>query len=134
MKIIDFARKGNVIRFYLGHDNLKNWYGDDWDDRPYEHNAGTVYNEYVADIWDVAISFDSLVLEPRDDWHNYGNSEYSKDDMKARKVPCIIIVPPTLVDYEDCFSYYVAMDGVKRIYFGDDFSKIKDLTFAETVV
>ena len=134
MKIIDFARKGNVIRFYLGNDNLKDWYGDDWNDYPYEHNADTVYSEYIADIWDVAISFDSLVLEPQDDWHNYGNSEYSKDDMKARKVPCIIIVPAALVDYGECFSHYVAMDGVKRIYLGDDFSKIKDLTFAKTVV
>lgn len=134
MKIIDFARKGNVIRFYLGDDNLKDWYGDDWNDCPYEHNAGTVYDEYVTETYDVAIPFDSLVLEPQDDWHNHGNSEYSKDDMKARKVPCIIIVPSALVDYEECFSHYIAMDGIQRIYFGDDFSKIKDLTFTKTAV
>lgn len=134
MKIIDFARKGNVIRFYFGDDNLKDWCGDDWNDCPYEHNAGTVYDEYVTETYDVAIPFDSSVLEPKDDWHNHGNSDYSKDDMKARKVPCIIIVPSELVDHYECFSRCVGIDGIQRIYFGDDFSKIKDLTFIKTVV
>lgn len=30
MKIIDFERKGNLVRFYLGDDDLVEWYGDDW--------------------------------------------------------------------------------------------------------
>lgn len=45
MKIIDFERKGNLVRFYLGDDDLEEWYGDDWNDTPYEHNAGQVYDE-----------------------------------------------------------------------------------------
>lgn len=126
MKIIDFARKGNVVRFYLGEDNLAGWYGDDWDDAPYEHNAGRVYDEYIKDIKDVAFPFDTLVLEPQDDWHNCGNSEYCKNDMIARKVPCLIVVPAALIDWYDNFSHYVVMDGVKKIYFGDD---INSLTF-----
>ena len=134
MKIIDFERKGNVIHFYLGDDNLKDWYGDDWDDCPYEHNAGEVYKEYVIATHDIAVPFDALVLEPQDDWTNHGNSLYTKNDMKARKVPCIIIVPPHLVDYNDRFSYYVAMDEVIKIYFGDDFAAIKDLTFIKDMV
>ena len=36
MKIIDWDRKGNVLRLYLGEDRLEDWWGDDWDDRPYE--------------------------------------------------------------------------------------------------
>ena len=47
MKIIDFDIKGNVIKFYLGQDNDMNYHGDDWDDVPYEHNAGEVYSEFV---------------------------------------------------------------------------------------
>lgn len=43
MKIIDFERKGNLVRFYLGDDDLVEWYGDDWNDTPYEHNAERVY-------------------------------------------------------------------------------------------
>lgn len=39
MKIIDFERKGNLVRFYLGDDDLAEWWGDDWNDTPYEHNA-----------------------------------------------------------------------------------------------
>lgn len=36
-KIIDFERNGNIVRFYLGDVNNSNgYYGDDWDDVPYE--------------------------------------------------------------------------------------------------
>ena len=47
MKIIDFDKKGNVVRFYLGKDDLNDYWGDDWNDVPYEHNAGTVYDEFI---------------------------------------------------------------------------------------
>lgn len=120
MKIIDFARKGNVVRFYLGADSLKDWCGDDWDDTPYEHNAGQVYDEYVLAMKDIAFPFDSLVLEPRDDWHNQGNSEWCKDDMRNRLVPCIIVVPEEKQhDWQDNFGFYVGMDGIQKYYFGD---------------
>lgn len=120
MKIIDFSRKGNVVRFYLGEDSLENWYGDDWNDTPYEHNAGQVYGEYVLAIKDIAFPFDSLVLEPQDDWHNQGNSEWSKDDMKDRLVPCVIVVPKEKVhEWQDNFNFYVGMDGIQKYYFGD---------------
>ena len=128
MKIIDFKRKGNVVRFYLGKDSLKDWYGDDWDDVPYEHNAEQVYSAFVSDIADIAFPFESLVLEPQDDWHNHGNSEYCKNDMVARKVPCIIVVPGNLVeDYSEEFYHYVLMDGVTKIYFGDNIENVKNM-------
>lgn len=128
MKIIDFKRKGNVVRFYLGKDSLKDWYGDDWDDVPYEHNAEQVYSEFVSDIADIAFPFESLVLEPQDDWHNNGNSEYCKNDMVTRKVPCIIVVPSNLVeDYNENFYHYISMDGVTKIYFGDDIENVKNM-------
>lgn len=41
MKIIGWNRKGNVVRFALGDDNLEYWSGDDWNSSPYEHNACT---------------------------------------------------------------------------------------------
>ena len=44
MKIIDFEIKGNQVKFYLGSDNCDNYWGDDWDDKPYEHNAGEPYD------------------------------------------------------------------------------------------
>lgn len=114
MKIIDFKKKGNVVRFYLGEktpdwgwvnpDYIKGgktpdwlkpedgYWGDDWDDRPYEHNAGQVYEEFIKGYKDVAFDFDDFVLEPADGaWDR--NSRWSKEDMIARKVPCIIAVP-----------------------------------------
>lgn len=116
MKIIDFERKGNVVRFYLGTDELESWYGDDWDDVPYEHNAGRVYDEFVADHRDMKVPFDYTVLEPRD---GHVNSRWCKLDMVKRAVPCIIIVPDKLDYHSDDFDDYVGAADVKRIYFGD---------------
>jgi hypothetical protein len=112
MQVIDFKRKGNVVRFYLGEktpgwgwtrsDYTRNgttpdwlkpsdrYYGDDWDDRPYEHNAGQVYEEFIKGYKDIAFDFDDFVLEPCCGTHN---SRWCKDDMVTRRVPCIIVVP-----------------------------------------
>ena len=124
MKIIDFEKKGNVVRFYLGDDNCTDYWGDDWDDIPYESNAGMVYQEYIKGYTDISFPFGSLVLEPCDD---YDGSEYSKEDMVARRVPCIIEVSfveqglSNIFDWSlnDKFSYWVAGDRVKKYYFGD---------------
>lgn len=142
MKIIDFEKKGNVVRFYLGEKTADwgwtnpeykdytgktpNWlkpsdryYGDDWDDKPYEHNAGTVYGEFIKGHKDIAFDFDDFVLEPCDgEW----NSPWCKDDMAARRVPCIIVVPKLAVEssWNTDFKYWVADDCVKKYYFGDE--------------
>lgn len=119
MQIIDFQKKGQSVRFFLGANKLTNYYGDDWDDTPYEHNAGTVYSQYVSGYSDVTFDFDDLVLEPCD---NYGaNSSYCKDDMRERRVPCIIVVPYSLAkdSYNDTFGYWLGHEGVKKYYFGD---------------
>ena len=60
MKIIDWRRNGNVVRLFLGRDNLDRWYGDDWNDRPYEHNAGSVYKEFVSGYFDLTFGFDEI--------------------------------------------------------------------------
>ena len=97
---------------------MTEWYGDDWDDAPYEHNAGTVYEEYISGYRDIAFPFDSIVLEP---CGGTINSEWSKDDMKARKVPCIIVVPKEMADesYSWEFNHWAGADGIQRFYFGD---------------
>ena len=122
MKIIDFKKKGQSVRFYLGDDDLENWYGDDWNDTPYEYNAGTVYDEFTKGYTDITFDFDDLVLEPSDDWGS--NSSYCKDNMKERRVPCVIVVPKAIADasWDDRFSYWVGADGVKKYYFGDQMS------------
>lgn len=126
MKIIDFERRGNVVRLYIGNDDLAEWWGDDWNDRPYEHNAGRVYDQYVAGHVDIAFPFDSLVLEPCD---GAFNSEYSKEDMVARRVPCLIVVPKEVSGdswYWDAFDHWAGADGITKLYFGDRMSTLKD--------
>lgn len=120
MKIIDFEKKGNVVRFYLGKDDLKDWYGDDWDDFPYEHNAGRVYDEYMEGYTDVVFPFDDLVLEPADGYSP--NTEYCKYDMEHRHVPCVIVVPDELnqQSWYDDFQHWVAAEGITKFYFGDE--------------
>lgn len=119
MKIIDFNKKGNVVRFYLGDDLDTEYHGDDWDDSPYEHNAGTAYSKYIKGHVDIAFPYDYTVLEPCD---GECNSRWNKNDMKNRRVPCIIIVPPDLTQNDwDCgFAAYVGADKTKKYYFGDD--------------
>ena len=145
MKIIDFEKKGNVVRFYLG-EKTEDWgwtnpdytfngkkpewlkpsdgyYGDDWDDAPYEHNAGQVYDEYIKGHKDIAFDFDDIVLEPCD---GCTNSVWCKDAMRERKVPCIIVVPKevwveyTSSIYTDDFNYWLGNDKIKKYYFGDE--------------
>lgn len=119
MKIIDFKKKGNVVRFYLGNDNLKDWYGDDWNDVSYEHNAGNVYSEFIKGTKDIVFPFDDLVLEPSDTYE--AESGYCKNDMVDRRIPCIIVVPGKLAtnSYHEDFGYWVGSDKIKKFYFGD---------------
>lgn len=128
MKIIDFDKKGNVVRFYLGDDNCNDYWGDDWNDTPYEHNAGSVYDRYITKYIDMYFPFDSLVLEPQNDWRNDGNSHYSKEDMKKGCVPCIIVVPSELASetYDDTFGYWVGSKNIEKFYFNDPEQKLKE--------
>lgn len=124
LKIIDFEKKGNAVRFFLGQDEMTEWWGDDWDDSPYELNAGQVYDRYVSAICDIYFPFDDIVLEPANDWHKSGDSRWSKEDMIERRVPCIIVVPKesipdnTWIDDDD-FGYWNAYKDAIRFYMGD---------------
>jgi len=79
-ELIDFEKKGNVIRLYIGK-NGGQW-GDDWNDKPYEHNAGRVYDEFIEGYCDIVVDFDYEAEEPAD---NYINSPFSKEMMRDRK-------------------------------------------------
>lgn len=75
----------------------KNQWGDDWNDRPYEHNAGSPYSHYFDDdhveheIQLKKVYFDiprCIVKEP-----NYGlnNSPYSVQDINNHRVAWLTI-------------------------------------------
>lgn len=118
MFIIDFSRKGNVVRFFLG--NNPDYYGDDWNDMPYEYNAGKVYDEFILGYKDVAFDFDTIVMEPAD---GVINSEWSKESMKQQKVPCICVLHKKDIDNENvfysCFEDVVSNKHSIKYYFGD---------------
>ena len=128
MKIIDFEKRGNVIRFYCGKDNCDDYWGDDWNDRPYEHNAERVYYEYIEEYIDVAVDMDYHVMEPADDWRYNNNTPFSKEDMKKRSVPCIIVVPEDDSYVSEEFNRYAVSDNVDKIYFGDSIEKLNKYT------
>ena len=51
LKIIDFERKGNLVRFYLGSDSVEDYSGEGWERVPYSQ-AETVDAKYIAGIAD----------------------------------------------------------------------------------
>ena len=119
-KVIDFELKGNVVRLYLGKDGVKEYWGDDWNDRPYEHNAGRVYDEYIYGHIDLAFAFDMIVREPAKDW---GNSSWSKLDMKNCAIPCIAVLPSEKVDWNYEFEDIALNKDAFKIYFNDRLSR-----------
>lgn len=127
MKIIDFEKKGNVVRFYLGADDCKDYRGDDWNDIPYEHNAGKVSDDYITGYRDVVFPFEYSILEPCD---GVNNSDWCKDDMKARKVPCIVAIKSDSL-FNDNFDRMNANSCAIRFYFGDKMEPSDALTVFE---
>lgn len=128
MIIIDWEKKGNLVRFYLGDKDDKDYWGDDWNDTPYEHNAGRVYEKYITGFRDVVFPYDYLVCEPADDWH-YNGSPYSKEDMKKKKCPCICALkydPETFMEpgYIEMSADYNAV----KFYFGEEMSPSDEIT------
>lgn len=151
MKIIDFDKKGNMVRFYLG-EKIENWgwtnpdyrdykgntpdwlkpqdeyYGDDWDDAPYDCNAGKVYGEFVKGHIDIAFPFDCVVLEPCDGHWN-DNCLWCKDDMRDETIPCIVAIKVSEDEswkYEN-FDYVAPRKDSTKIYFNMDEEELKKL-------
>ena len=121
-EIIDAETKGNVIRFYLGK-NGDQW-GDDWDD-PLD-NSGRVYNEYVSATVDVFVPYDNYVLTPDDCSYGYNASWQTKEMMKKRELPCILVVSEKATEdrWDVTFDQFVGDDNIDKFYFGDDLSNI----------
>lgn len=79
-KVIDIKNKGNVLRVYFGADNCFDYYGDDWDDIPYEHNSSTVNDEFVTEYMDIYLPYDYEVYSA---CHKYLNSPWCRNDFKT---------------------------------------------------
>lgn len=112
-KIIDFEKHGNQIKFYLGDLDCNDYWGDDWDDYPYESNAGIVSNKFIKGEFIISLPYHYNVYEPAD---NFENREYSKENMKDGSIPCIVY---TEIDTIFGFLSAIALKDSKRIYFND---------------
>jgi hypothetical protein len=127
MKICDWESKGNVVRLYCCVDDKydKIW-GDDWNDVPYEHNAGRVYDEWIDYTVDLFFSWDVDILEPENDWRYQGNSPYCKEDFKNRVAPIFIAYYRDENEWpaNDYYSRFMGADNSNKIlkwYMGDNF-------------
>lgn len=125
LKIIDFETFGNVIKLYLGDINDNEYWGDDWDDRPYEHNAGEVYQGYIKGQIEIAFPSFISVCDPKDDWHYNCNSPFSKEDFKNVKAPCLVIVDNSEEQYYDCcYVEHVGDRSAWQLYYNDTIEEV----------
>jgi len=104
LEVIDFERKGNLVRLYLGKNG--NQWGDDWNDAPYKTNAGKVYDQFIQEHCDIIVNFDYDIIEPE-------GFNISKEDMRDRKVAAFKIVKEGEIK--------------ALIYFGDNIQSILKL-------
>lgn len=127
LKVIDFETFGNVIKLYFGDINDMDYWMDDADDRPYEHNAGIVYSQYVKGIIEIAFPSFIQVLSPADDWHYEGNSPFSKEDFKKEKAPCLVMVHDE-DPYQLGWSYSEKLGDKSawQLYFNDTLEMVLD--------
>ena len=131
-KIIDFERKGNVIRFYLGK-KTADWgwtkpgcgkpsdtfYGRNWDIAPYRQgNADLVHSQFVYGHYDIYVPFDFVVAEPSDYSDKNGRVRISKNALVNREMPAIEI-------YDNRMCY----DTLCEFYIGDELEKITSFGF-----
>ena len=77
---------------YFTPRKLEDQWGDDWNDRPYEHNAGAPYEEMkgkkikIKKLYIRPIT--ATIIEPCD---GYTNSPYSVEDINNGAAPWLII-------------------------------------------
>lgn len=121
--VCDWETKGNVVRLYCcDEDVYDEVWGDDWDDYPYEHNAGQVNDKYVSYIVDLAFNYDIMVMEAEKDYYYHGNSPYCKKDFKDKLAPIFVL------GYEEDWwdnSYHTAIGAensnrILKIYMGQN--------------
>lgn len=126
MKVIDFAKKGNVFRLFLGNDDCNDYWGDDWNDRPYEHNAGEVYDRFVAGAVDIAMDYDGAVAEPGDDYTYGGNTPFSKEDFRNEVTPCLVLAAPVIANNfwsDNDYTVFLGNKNTMKIYFNQPYDE-----------
>ena len=121
MKILDFELFGNIVKLYLG-ETVEGIFGDDWNDIPYEHNAGTVYDKFYTDTVEIAFPLSTQVYEP---CFGYDNSPYCKKDFLFRKVPFLLFGQlEESWRYHDFDELLEEVPTLHKLYIGDDWEDV----------
>lgn len=102
----------NLFAYFTTKELTKQW-GDDWDDVPYEHNAGTPYKENGMEIVKVAYSADMETPQ-----HGHYNSPFSVETinngaiawLRSSKWSKVKVVIPAGTSLED-FIYKIELVG-----------------------
>lgn len=118
MNIIDLQVNGSFITIFLG-ENGKQW-GDDWDDAPFEHNAGQVYDKFVKEKLNFCLSPEYEFTSPSS---FYSNSPFSMESFRDRKVPRYIITKQN--KWWSSFEEALCDKDAIQIYFGDSIDELK---------
>lgn len=75
---------------YFTTQPLSAQWGDDWNDAPYEHNAGA---PYTGDGWEVfRVAYEGNLTEP---WNVHLNSSYSVEAINRGVVPWLVGMGPS---------------------------------------
>ncbi len=121
MKILDFELFGNIVKLYLG-ETVEGIFGDDWNDTPYEHNAGCVYDKFYTDTIEIAFPLSTQVYEP---CFGYDNSPYCKNDFLFRKVPFLLFGQLNEAWKYSDFEYLLEnVPTLNKLYIGDDWEDV----------
>ena len=79
----------DIAALYYSNKDAKDVWGDDWNDRPYEHNAGEPYMNDGDTFEKIIIDVGSQMQLPED---GYLNSPYSVEDINSGAIAWIRII------------------------------------------
>lgn len=97
--------KDNIAYFT---NNEEQW-GDDWNDSPYEYNAGPPYDEEGFDLLNIGFYANVKYLEPYECFHN---KYLSVEEINAKFVPWLT---PSNLSYEPIFAGESLKDFTEKI-------------------
>lgn len=134
LRLVDFFKPegfNDRIILYFGSGELEDYGGDRWNITPYEDIAGQVTNQVEMKIHYIFSNY--AAFQPVNNW--------SKNDLKNRKTPCLIIVPKDV--FTDDFGFDIdttpaherpwplydlclGHESIVKIYYGDDCNTITE--------
>lgn len=92
-KFVDWEVEGQMVKLYFTTTPKDAW-GDDWNDAPYEDNAGRIYDEYLEAVLTLYIPTNYEVWEFKNDYYDRGHW-YSKKQLIEEKKTVIKILDLT---------------------------------------